>query len=184
MRLVLPALCLTLPAACQTAPPRVIAAPASASVVADTPLPLNAPDAVDRTVRSLDTSSPETQPLFNAVTDYLRLDPSLTLEERSPNGISPDLSIRGTTFEQTLVLVDGLRLNDPETGHLNLDLSLPLEAVSRVDVLHGSGSTFFGSDAIGGAVNLITAAPTHSSVTLRLGGGNMGATEQLLQRPE
>ncbi len=96
-------------------------------------------------------------------------------------GVQADLSIRGTTFEQTLVLVDGLRLNDPETGHLNLDLSLPLEAVQRIDVLHGSGSTFFGSDAIGGAVNLITAHPTHTSASLTLGGGNMAATEQHLQ---
>ena len=162
----------------QAAPP--VVAPQSASVIADAPLPLNAPDAVDRSVRSLSTGDAATQPLFGTAVDLLRLDPSLTLEERGPSGVQADVSIRGTTFEQTLVMVDGLRLSDPETGHLNLDLSLPLEAVDRVDVLHGSGSTFYGSDAIGGAINLITAAPEHASAMLRLGGGNMDATEQHL----
>ncbi len=152
--------------------------PQTVTVTTTEPLPLDAPD---RSVVSLSTSDPQTQPLFNAPSDYLRLDPSVTLEERSPNGVQADLSIRGTTFEQTLVLVDGLRLNDPETGHLNLDLPLPLDAVSRIDVLHGSGSTLFGSDAIGGAINLITQPPSGTSATLRLGGGNLGATEQHLQ---
>ena len=163
----------------QTARPTT--APQSASVTSAEPLPLNAPDAVDRSVRTLDTSDPATQPLFQSSVDYLRLDPSVSLIERSPAGVQADVSIRGTTFEQTLVLVDGLRLNDPETGHLNLDLPLPIEAAARIDVLHGSGSTFFGSDAIGGAINLITAPPVRTSGMLRLGGGNLGSTEQHLE---
>ncbi len=179
VRRIFPILALAAPLAAQQAQPS--AAPQSVNVTADEPLPLNAPDAIDRAVRRLSTGDAETQPLYASPEDLLRLDPSITLEERGPNGAQADLSIRGTTFEQTLVLVDGMRLNDPETGHLNLDLSLPLEAVSRIDVLHGSGSTFFGSDAIGGAVNLITAPPAHDSAALALGGGNMGQTEQRLQ---
>ena len=53
--------------------------------------------------------------------------------------------------------------------------------ITRIDVLHGSGSTIFGSDAIGGAIDLVTSAPTKASATLRLGGGSFGATEQHLQ---
>ncbi len=151
------------------------------TVIADEPLPLNPGGAADRSVRSFDMADPVTQPLFHSAVDYLRLDPSVTLEERSPGGVQADISIRGTTFEQTLILVDGLRLNDPETGHLNLDLALPLEAVQSIEVLHGSGSTFYGSDAVGGAINLVTAAPTRTAAELRLGGGNMGMTEQHLQ---
>lgn len=177
---VAPALCLLLPAAFAAAQ-QPASLPQSATVLSPEPLPLNAPDAVDRSVRTLDTSDPLTQPLFQSAVDYLRLDPSVTLVERSPAGVQADLSIGGTTFEQTLVLLDGLRLNDPETGHLNLDLPLPLEAVARIDVLHSSGSTFFGSDAIGGAINLVTAAPVRTSATVRLGGGNLGSTEQHLE---
>jgi iron complex outermembrane receptor protein len=152
------------------------------TVTAPEPLPISARDLLDRSSVTFDLSDPATQqPLFNSVVDWLRMDPSLTLEERGPNGVQADLSLRGSTFEQTLVLVDGMRVNDPETGHLNLDTTLPYEATQRVDVLHGSGSTFFGSDAIGGAVDLITAAPAHASASLRLGGGSLGATEQHLQ---
>ncbi len=150
-------------------------------MTAPEPLPVSARDLLDRSTVTLDFSDPATQPLFNSPVDLLRLDPSLNLQERAGSGVQVDLSLRGSTFEQTLVLVDGLRVNDPETGHLNFDLSIPLEAITRIDVLHGSGSTFFGSDAIGGAVDLVTAAPTHASATLRLGGGSFGATEQHLQ---
>ncbi len=181
MRQFIPFLLAAAPLAAQQQAVIPSAAPQSVNVTADEPVPLNAPDAIDRSVRRLSTGDAETQPLYASAEDLLRLDPSVTLEERGPGGIQADLSIRGTTFEQTLVLVDGMRLNDPETGHLNMDLSLPLEAVSRIDVLHGSGSTFFGSDAIGGAVNLITIKPAHDSASLQLGGGNMGQTEQHLQ---
>ena len=95
-----------------------------------------------------------------------------------------DLSIRGTTFEQSLILVNGLRVNDPETGHLNLDIPVPLDAVTRIDILHGSGSTFYGSDAIGGAVNLLTGEPgTGLTVTARSGRRELlhGSLEQHLR---
>jgi iron complex outermembrane receptor protein len=142
------------------------------------PLPLGD---FDRSTRVFDLTEASSFTLYDSVEDFLRLDPSIDLQERAGGGVQADISIRGTTFEQSLVLVDGLRLNDPETGHLNLDLPLPLDGVSRIDVLHGSGSTFYGSDAIGGAVNLITQAPTRSEIALKVGGGTFNATEQHLR---
>jgi outer membrane receptor protein involved in Fe transport len=142
------------------------------------PMPLNEPA---RSFRTFDLTQPGILELYNSPEDLLRLDPSINLQERAPGGVQADISIRGTTFEQTLILVDGLRINDPETGHLNLDIPLPLEAFSGIDVLHGSGSTFYGSDAIGGAVNLITQQPSHSEVAMKLGGGTFNATEQHLR---
>jgi len=116
------------------------------------------------------------------VVDVLRGDASLNLQARAGEGVQADLEIRGTTFEQSLVLVNGLRIDDPETGHLNLDIPVPLDAISRVDVLHGSGSTFYGSDAIGGAVNLLTLAPGKGlSVVARSGAGNYGSLEEHLR---
>jgi outer membrane receptor protein involved in Fe transport len=131
-----------------------------------------------RAVETIDTR----QPLFlNNFTDYLRQDPSLNLQARGANGVQADLSIRGTTFEQSLVLLNGLRINDTETGHLNLDIPAPLDAISRIEVLHGSGSTFYGSDAIGGAVNLITQQPRAMAFIGKLGAGNYGSLEQHLR---
>jgi len=141
------------------------------------PMPLSA-DSNARAVVQIDL---RTAPLlFNSVEDYLAQDPSVNLQSRAGDGVQSDLTIRGTTFEQTLVLVNGLRVNDPESGHLNLDIPVPLEAISRVDILHGSGSTFYGSDAIGGAVNLITTRPASTSILTKAGFGNYGSEEQHL----
>ncbi len=124
----------------------------------------------------------EALPGTDSVVDLLRTDPSLNLQARAGEGVQADLAIRGATFEQSLVLVNGLRVDDPETGHLNLDIPVPLDAITRVDVLHGSGSTFYGSDAIGGAVNLLTGAPAAGlSVVARSGAGNYGSLEEHLR---
>ncbi len=141
------------------------------------PLPLAESD------RSVNLIEPRDQPLVsNSVVDLLRQDPSLNLQARAPNGVQADLSLRGTTFEQSLILLNGLRINDPETGHLNLDISIPLDAVTRIDILHGSGSTFYGSDAIGGAVNLLTQPPTPGLTVIgSVGAGSYTTIEQHLR---
>jgi outer membrane cobalamin receptor len=141
------------------------------------PLPLDESD------RSVQTLSPREVPLgADSAVDLLRVDPSLNVQARAGEGVQADLSIRGTTFEQSLVLVNGLRVNDPETGHLNLDIPVPLDAVTRIDVLHGSGSTFYGSDAIGGAVNLLTGKPEDGlNLIARSGAGNYGSLEEHLR---
>jgi len=133
--------------------------------------------------RSVEVIQPrEALPGTDSVVDLLRTDPSLNLQARAGEGVQADLAIRGTTFEQSLILVNGLRVDDPETGHLNLDIPVPLDAVTRVDVLHGSGSTFYGSDAIGGAVNMLTEAPGAGiSVVARSGAGNYGSLEEHLR---
>lgn len=143
------------------------------------PIPLSESN---RAVVTLDTRE---QPLlFNNFTDYLRQDTSLNLQSRAPSGVQADLSIRGTTFEQSLILLNGLRINDPETGHLNIDIPVPVDALARIEVLHGSGSTFYGSDAIGGAVNLITGRPAAGprfSLVAKSGAGNYGSLENHLR---
>ena len=133
--------------------------------------------------RSVEELLPREMPIAtDSVVDLLRTDPSLNVQARGAEGVQADLAIRGTTFEQSLVLVNGLRVNDPETGHLNLDIPVPLDAISRVDILHGSGSTFYGSDAIGGAVNLLTSAPAPGlSLIVRSGAGNYGSLENHLR---
>jgi iron complex outermembrane receptor protein len=141
------------------------------------PLPMEESD------RSVSVILPQEAPVgTDSVVDLLRTDPSLNLQARAGEGVQADLAIRGTTFEQSLVLVNGLRVDDPETGHLNLDIPVPLDAISRVDVLHGSGSTFYGSDAMGGAVNLLTNAPGAGlSVVARSGAGSYGSLEEHLR---
>lgn len=131
----------------------------------------------DRAVRAIPVGVME-RLLSANVFDLLRLDPSLDLRARGVAGVQTDLSIRGSTFGQTLVLLNGLRLNDVQTGHHNMNLPVPMEAVSSLEILRGAGSAYYGSDAVGGVVNLITARPEVSEVRLRTSAGNFGVNQQ------
>src|SRR6202044_3901880 len=100
------------------------------------------------------------------------------IQQRGAAGVQADISIRGGSFDQTLVLVNGLRINDAETSHFNVDLSVPLEALSGIDVLRGAGSTLYGSDALAGVVDFLTAKPEVDAVRLRSGIGSFGENQQ------
>lgn len=76
------------------------------------------------------------------------------LMPRSPALV--DIGIRGSSFEQVLILVDGVRMRDAQTGHFNLNLAVPLEQVDRVEILRGPAASLYGSDAMGGVINIVT----------------------------
>lgn len=107
-----------------------------------------------RTVVAIDTQ--EHALAFQDVEDYLRTDASVDIQQRAAAGVMADISLRGASFEQTLVLLNGLRMNDVETSHFNLDVPAPLMAIGGLNILHGTGSTLYGSDAIGGVTDFLT----------------------------
>jgi outer membrane cobalamin receptor len=117
---------------------------------------------------------------FESSQDLLRLDSSVFLEERGAGGGQADIVLRGGTFEQTLVLLNGFRVNDSQTAHHNLDLPVPLDAMNSIEVLHGAGSTLHGVDALNGVVDFLTAAPSVDALQLRAGEGSFGANEESL----
>lgn len=129
----------------------------------------------DRSVESLEVQNPL---LLGFDFDYLQEDPAIDLQQRAPDGVQGDLSILGSTFAETLVLVNGMRVNDAQTAHHDMDIPIPLEAITRIEVLHGAGSTFYGADAMGGAVDFITAPPEASEIRVRTGVGNYGFNQQ------
>lgn len=110
--------------------------------------------------------------------DFLRQDSALFLEQRGAGGAQADISLRGGSFEQTLVLLNGFRINDSQTAHHDLDLAVPLDAMDSIQVLEGAGSTLHGVDALSGVVDFLTAAPDHDSLRFRGGVGNFGENEQ------
>lgn len=112
--------------------------------------------------------------------DVLRNDASIFLEQRAAGGTQADVTLRGGSFEQTLVLLNGFRINDSQASHHNLDLPLPMEAMHSIEVLHGAGSTLHGADALAGVVDFLTAAPQSSALILRSGVGSFGFNEQSL----
>ncbi len=93
------------------------------------------------------------------------------------------LSLRGTSASQTLILLDGHRLTDPQLGQVDLSL-LPTLLFSSVEVMHGAGSALYGSEGMGGVVHLRTEAPEHTGLTLQAGYGAFGtrSTSALLAR--
>lgn len=115
------------------------------------------PAPLEDTNRAVDVNEiRHTRTLYGSFFDLLKNDSSIDLRQRGPGDIQGDLSMRGGTFSQTLVLLNGMRLSDTQSTHHNLDLPLPMEALQEVQVLRGSGSTQYGSDAVTGVVNLIT----------------------------
>jgi iron complex outermembrane receptor protein len=110
----------------------------------------------------------------DSVADVLRLVASVDVRARGSRGVQADFAVRGASFGQMLVLVDGVRLNDSQSGHHNGDIPVPLDAVDRIEVLHGPGSSIFGADAFGGTVNVITRrGRTPPGLTVH--GGSFGA---------
>ncbi len=137
------------------------------------------PIPLEEAERAITVLPVERQTLVAAsVVDFLKLDPALDVRQRAPGGVQADLSIRGGTFAQTLVLLDGQRLNDAQSGHHSFDIPVPLEAVDRVEILRGAGSAVYGADAVGGVVNIITAPARASEMRLRTAIGNFGMNQQ------
>ncbi|MPY87833.1 MAG: TonB-dependent receptor [Luteitalea sp.] len=91
-----------------------------------------------------------------SVPELLRFALGVDVRARGPFGSQTDYSLRGAAFGQTLVLIDGVRLNDAQSGHHNGDLPVPLDDIERVEVMLGAGSSLHGADALGGTINIIT----------------------------
>jgi outer membrane cobalamin receptor len=108
-----------------------------------------------------------------SIADVLRLAASIDVRARGVRGVQTDFAVRGATFGQMLVLVDGVRLNDAQSGHHNGDIPVPLDAVERIEVLYGPDSSLLGADAFGGTVNIITRRGA-STPTLSVQGGSFG----------
>ncbi len=109
-----------------------------------------------------------------SVQGFLEYEPGVDIRKRGPVGVQADVSIRGGTFEQTAVLLNGMRINNPQTGHHHLNLPVSDADIDRVEVLKGPGSRVFGPNAYGGAVNIITRGYEETSVTGSISGGEYG----------
>jgi outer membrane cobalamin receptor len=124
----------------------------------------------NRTLTVITRDQIDALPAFS-VADVLRMTASVDVRARGERGVQTDFAVRGAGFGQMLVLVDGVRLNDVQSGHHNGDIPVPLDAVERIEVLYGPGASLFGADAFGGTVNVVTRRRADSTATV-LGGAN------------
>jgi len=87
--------------------------------------------------------------------DLLEYAASVDIRQRGLNGVQADLSIRGGSFDHTMVLLNGTVLSDPQTGHFNLDIPVDIDAIQRIEILNGPAARVYGAGAFTGAINII-----------------------------
>ncbi|MDP4172389.1 MAG: TonB-dependent receptor [Bacteroidota bacterium] len=108
------------------------------------------------------------------IQDILGYYSGIDVKKRGPGGVQADISIRGGSFEQTLILIDGVKLSDPQTGHNNLNLPINMEDIERIEVLKGQASNIYGSNALSGVINIITKKTKNDELLLNASAGENG----------
>lgn len=93
---------------------------------------------------------------IHSIDELLRYVPGMEIQSRGPQGSQSDIVLRGATFQQSLVLLDGIRLNDPNTGHFSSYIPISPAEIDRIEVLKGASSGIYGSEAVGGVINIIS----------------------------
>jgi iron complex outermembrane receptor protein len=112
-----------------------------------------------------------------SVEELLRNVAGVDVRQRGAVGVQADISIRGGTFEQTLVLVDGVKMLDPQTGHHAMNIPLTLDDIERIEIVKGPVSHQFGPNAMNGAINIITRKHSRPFARLQGMGGDFGLWE-------
>ena len=100
----------------------------------------------------------EVTPAVNYV-EALNYVPGVDVRQRGPMGVQSDISIRGGTFDQTLVLLNGIKMSDPQTGHHAAYLPVSMLNIAQIEVVKGPAARIYGQNAFAGAVNVVTKVP-------------------------
>ncbi|WP_289031952.1 TonB-dependent receptor [uncultured Algoriphagus sp.] len=115
----------------------------------------------------------ETTPA-RSLQEVLTFVPGVDVRQRGVSGVQADVGIRGGSFNQTLMLLNGIKLTDPQTGHHMMNIPVPMINIDRVEVLKGPGARIFGQNAYAGAVNVITELSDQKSLRLQGYAGDFG----------
>ena len=106
------------------------------------------------------------------VSDLLQQIAGIDIRRRGAEGMQADLYIRGGSFDQTLLLIDGIKVEDPQTGHHTMNMTLPLEVIERIEITKGSAGRIYGQNAFTGAINIITKQNIENNLSVELAGGS------------
>lgn len=109
-----------------------------------------------------------------SVNDLLKYAVGVDVRQRAPLGAQTDISIRGGTSEQITILLNGINICDPQTGHNAFDLPVDISDIERIEVLEGPAGRVFGTSSLLGAINVVTKMPKQTSVDVHAEGGSFG----------
>ena len=109
-----------------------------------------------------------------SVNDLLKYAVGVDVRQRGALGSQTDISIRGGTQEQITILLNGINICDPQTGHNVLDLPIQLDEIVRIEVLEGPAGRVYGTSSLVGAVNIVTHPEAETSADVTLEGGSFG----------
>jgi vitamin B12 transporter len=128
---------------------------------------------VARVLSVIDRAEIERAPA-GSVQDLLEYVAGIDIRQRGAEGVQADISIRGGSFDQTLILLNGINITDPQTGHHNLNLPVSLAQIDRIEILEGPAARVYGPNAFSGAINIITRQPGENLVSTQVGAGSFG----------
>jgi iron complex outermembrane receptor protein len=107
-----------------------------------------------------------------SVNDLLKYAVGVDVRQRGPIGAQTDISIRGGTSEQIILLLNGINICDPQTGHNAMDLPVDLSEIVRIEVLEGPAGRIYGSSSLVGAINIVTRPDAETSANVTVEGGS------------
>ena len=108
-----------------------------------------------------------------SINDVLKLAAGVDVRQRGGFGVQTDISIDGGTFDQIAILVNGVAINNAQTGHNAADFPLNIDDIERIEILEGAASRLYGSQAFSGAINVVT-RQGGSPLELTAAGGSYG----------
>lgn len=98
------------------------------------------------------------------IQEVLQYAAGIDLRQRGPFGSQADISMDGGSFEQTLILLNGVKVMDQQTAHNSLNLPVPLEAIDRIEVVRGPAARVYGNNSLTGVINIVTRQPKKTGV--------------------
>ena len=117
------------------------------------------------------------QAAAQSVNDLLKLVTGVDVRQRGGFGIQTDISIDGGTCEQATLLLNGIDIGNPQTGHLSADFPVSISDIERIEVLEGAASRVYGGQSFGGAINIVTRKDRTSGIEVTARGGSYGTAE-------
>ena len=109
-----------------------------------------------------------------SIEDLLNYVAGVDILQRGPHGVQADITLRGGSFDQTAILLNGINLTNPHTGHYSFDIPINISDIERIEIVQGPSSLVYGAGAFSGGVNIITKKDTESNVYAKVEGGMHG----------